>query len=93
MLMPEENYGKTKTGLVLTEEVIEGFVAEAEAGYDVATLRRRGRPRMGSGAATTVPVRMDPELRQALTERAERERTSASEIVREALRRYLRAAS
>jgi len=47
----------------------------AEAGYDVdETLRRRsGRPPIGSAAASVEPVRLDPELRQALTQRAERD--------------------
>ncbi len=38
-----------------------------------------------------VPVRLDPELRKALDDRAIEEHTTASDIVREALRRYLRA--
>lgn len=64
---------------------------EAEAGFDIATLRRRpGRPAMGSAPAESLPVRLDPELRQALNDRAESDNTTASEIVREALRRYLK---
>ena len=44
---------------------------EAEAGLDVTKLRRRpGRPAMGSGPADTLPVRLDPELRRAVEERA-----------------------
>jgi metal-responsive CopG/Arc/MetJ family transcriptional regulator len=37
-------------------------------------------------------VRLDPELREELTERARSEGTTTSEIIRAALRRYLRAA-
>jgi predicted transcriptional regulator len=44
---------------------------------------------MGSGPADSLPVRPDPELRQALDERASSDNTTASDIVREALRRYL----
>jgi Arc/MetJ-type ribon-helix-helix transcriptional regulator len=35
-------------------------------------------------------VRLDPELRQAVGKRAASDHTTASEVVREALRRYLK---
>ena len=59
--------------------------------YDVDALkaRRRGRPLMGAGPADVVPVRIDPELRAAIAARAEADHTTASEIIREALRRFL----
>jgi hypothetical protein len=63
---------------------------EAEAGLDITKLRRRpGRPPMGAGPADTLPVRLDPGLRKAVDDRAAAEHTTASEVVREALRRYL----
>ncbi|MFI5045459.1 MAG: ribbon-helix-helix protein, CopG family [Acidimicrobiia bacterium] len=37
-----------------------------------------------------LPVRLDPELRKALDDRAVAEHTTASDVVREALRRYLK---
>ncbi|MDQ2826971.1 MAG: ribbon-helix-helix domain-containing protein [Actinomycetota bacterium] len=46
---------------------------------------------MGSGPAETLPVRLDPELCRAVDDRAAADRTTASDVVREALRRYLRA--
>ena len=46
---------------------------------------------MGAGAATVESVRLEPELREALRERAEREGRTNSELIREALRRYLEA--
>ena len=60
-------------------------------GYDVEALvrRRGGRPRMGSAPAQVVPVRIDPELRAAVAARAEADATTASDVIREALRRYL----
>jgi hypothetical protein len=77
-------------GVELTDEVLERMAAEAEAGLDPTRLRRRpGRPTMGSGPAETLPVRLDPELREALDERAAAEDTTASDVVRQALRRYL----
>ncbi|MBX7159275.1 MAG: ribbon-helix-helix domain-containing protein [Acidimicrobiia bacterium] len=87
-----KSHGRSKTGVELTDEVLEQMADEAEAGLDIANLRRRpGRPAMGSGAAASFPVRLDPELREALDERATRDATTPSEIVREALRRFLKA--
>jgi predicted transcriptional regulator len=89
---PKKTYGTTKSGVVITDELIEEWVAEAEAGYDLDEWEVvRGRPRMGSAPAKAFPVRLDPELRNALDDRAAREERPAAEIVREALRRYLEA--
>ena len=89
--MPEKSHGRSKAGVELTDEVLDRMADEAEAGLDVATLRRRpGRPAMGSAPADSFPVRLEPELRRALDERAAAEDTTASEVVREALRRYLK---
>ncbi|HVF74021.1 MAG TPA: CopG family transcriptional regulator [Acidimicrobiales bacterium] len=86
-----KTYGRSKTGVELTEEVLDRMAAEAEEGLDVTRLRRRpGRPAMGDGPADTLPVRLDPALRKAVDERASSEKTTASEVVREALRRYLK---
>jgi hypothetical protein len=84
-------YGKTKSGVPITEELVDRLAAEAEAGYDVeGTLRRRvGRPPMGSGPAAVESVRLDPELREALTDRADRDHEPTSTVIRKALRRYL----
>ena len=93
MMMAEKKktYGRSKSGEELTDEVLERMAADAEAGLDVTKLRRRpGRPAMGSGPAETLPVRLDPELRHALDSRAAAEHTTASDVVREALRRYLK---
>jgi hypothetical protein len=87
----KRSHGRTKSGIELTDEVLDQMAAEAEAGLDVTKLRRRpGRPAMGSGPADALPVRLDPELRQALDDRAAAEQTTASDVVREALRRYLK---
>lgn len=75
---------------------IEALAAEAEAGYDVEQIRarrgKRGRPLLGSSPASVESVRLDPELRQELVERARNDGTSTSEVIREALRRFLHAA-
>lgn len=87
----KKSYGRTRAGVELTDETLEQMVQEAEDGLDITKLRRRpGRPAMGSGPAESLPVRLDPELRRALDDRAAAEATTASEVVREALRRYLR---
>lgn len=87
----KRSYGRSKAGVELTDEVLERMAPEAETGLDVAKLRRRpGRPTIGSSRAETLPVRLDPELRKALDERAVTEHTTASDVVRKALRRYLK---
>lgn len=84
----------TKTGKVLTDADIETLADEAEVGYDVDVLktRRRGRPMLGSAPSEVVPVRLDPDLKLAVEQRAEAEHTTTSEIIREALRRFLEVA-
>lgn len=82
---------KTKTGRVLTDADIEAMADEAERGYDVETLlrRRRGRPMIGEAPSDVFPVRLDSALRQAMEARAKAEHTTASDIIRQALRRFL----
>jgi Ribbon-helix-helix protein, copG family len=89
-------HGHTQSGRPITDQDVESLAAEAEAGYDVETLivrrNKRGRPALGSAPASVESVRLDPELRRLLLDRAEAEGTTTSELIREALRRYLRAA-
>jgi hypothetical protein len=83
---------QTKTGQVLSPEDVDAIAAEVEdKEYDVEALttRRRGRPTLGTGPADVVPVRIDPELRAAIAARAKAEHTTTSEVIREALRRFL----
>jgi Ribbon-helix-helix protein, copG family len=87
-----KSHGRSTAGVELTDEVLARMADEAEAGLDLARLRRRpGRPAMGSGPADAFPVRLDPELRKAVDDRAAADHTTASDVVREALRRYLKA--
>ena len=86
----QRTHGRSKAGVELTDEVLERMAAEAEAGLEVTKLRRRpGRPAMGSGPAETLPVRLEPELRKAVEDRATADHTTASDVVRRALRRYV----
>jgi len=85
------DHGRPIAGVELTEDVLEKMADEAETGLDIPKPRRRPRrPAMGSGPAESLPVRLDPELRAAVDERAAADNTSASDVVREALRRYLK---
>jgi len=90
--MAKKTHGRTASGVPITDELVTELAEKAEAGYDVdEKLRRRrgGRPPIGSGAASVESVRLDPELREALVERAQRDRETTSSVIREALRRYL----
>lgn len=93
MTEPTTRY-RTTTGKVLTDSDIEALADEAEKGYDVEELktRRRGRPMIGDAPAEVVPVRLDPSLKEAVEARAAADETTTSEIIREALRRFLEVA-
>ncbi len=93
MTEPETNRGRTRSGAAITDELVERWAREAEAGYEPERLRPRGRPSMGSGPATSTPVRLDPELRAAVEQRAERDGTTISDVIRDALRHHLDEAS
>ncbi len=82
---------RTKSGKELTDPDVDALADEAARDHDIEALkaRRRGRPSMGSAAAEIVPVRLDPELKEAVESRAEREHTTTSEIIREAIRKFL----
>jgi hypothetical protein len=87
----KKSYGRTASGKPITDELVERLADKAESGYDVdETLRRRGgRPPIGSAAASVESVRLDPELRQALAQRAKRDHETTSSVIRKALRKYL----
>jgi predicted DNA binding CopG/RHH family protein len=81
-----------KSGAELTPEVEEELAAEAERGYDLANARRRflGRPLLADGPSTPhldLPL-SEAEL-NAIRQRAEAEGLTVSELVREALKRYM----
>ncbi|HET7045585.1 MAG TPA: hypothetical protein VFI37_12105, partial [Gaiellaceae bacterium] len=80
--MPKERYGKAVSGKPITDELVAELAEKAEAGYDVEEMLRRrgGRPPMGSAAASVESVRLDPELREALVERARRDQETTSSV-------------
>jgi hypothetical protein len=76
-------------GNPVTEQDIQHWADEAERGYDVDRLRKRGRKATGDGPGQVVPVRIDATLLAALAERAERDHVSRSEAIRAAIRAYV----
>ncbi|MGH2365764.1 MAG: CopG family transcriptional regulator [Chloroflexota bacterium] len=85
--MPK-HYG-TSGGVEITDAVIQRLADEAEQGFDPAKLRPRGRPPLGASAAKVAQVRLPPDLAAALDQRATRDHTRPSEVIRQALKAYL----
>ena len=80
---------ETINGVPVTDEMIQEWADEAERGYDVEVLKKRGRRPIGDGAARVVPVRMDDSLVAAVDQRAEKDGTGRSEIIRSAVRAFV----
>jgi predicted transcriptional regulator len=76
-------------GRKVTEADIERLSRQAERGYPVEQLRRRGRRPAGNGPGNVVTVRLDADLRQAIDARAVRDHKNDSEVIRDALRAWL----
>jgi len=78
---------ETINGVPVTEEQIAAWVAEAEAGYDIDALKKRGRGRPGRGAepSQVVALRLTLEEIEVIDAKAQREGKTRSEIIREAL--------
>ena len=90
--MAKQRTYQTRTGQVLTDSDVARIAAEVETtDYDIEELktRRRGRPLLGRAPSEVVTVRINPELRAAISARAEKDGTTVSAIHREALRRFL----
>lgn len=75
---------------VVSEEQIQTWADEAEAGYDVDELKRRGRGRPGRGAEPmqVVAVRLTVEELEALDVAAAKSDMSRSEAIRAALAHF-----
>lgn len=91
--MAKKTRGRTRSGKPITDALVAELAQQAEEGFDVDEILRRrgGRPPMGSSAASVESVRLDPELSEALRQRAEKEGRTSSDVIRTALRRYLKA--
>jgi predicted HicB family RNase H-like nuclease len=66
-------------------------ISEDDAAAQGARIAARGRPSLSGKSAHSpqIGVRLSPELHQRLRRRAEHDAKSPSEIVREALERYV----
>ncbi len=75
---------------MLSDQQIQKWADEAEASYDVAELKRRGRGRPGRGAepAQVIAVRLTAEELEALDAAAKRHDLTRSEAIRAALAHY-----
>lgn len=78
---------ETINGSPVTEEQIAAWADEAEVGYDIEALKKRGRGRPGRGTepSQVIALRLTSDEISALDARAEREGKSRSEVIREAL--------
>lgn len=89
-------YGSTETGAPITDEMINELADEAERGYEPGQLKGRrrgpGRPPLGEAAKSVESVRLEPTLRDDAARRADAEGITVSELIRRALRQYLKSA-
>lgn len=87
-------YGHTKGGEPITDQMVERFADEAERGYQPGQLKDRrrgpGRPPLGEAAKSVESVRLEPALQAEVAHRAQAEGLTVSEVVRKALRQYLK---
>jgi hypothetical protein len=71
--------GETIRGKPVSEKQIQAWAGEAETGYPVEQLRKRGRRPVGEGPSEVVAVRMDEVVLAQLAARAD---VSASAVRR-----------
>ena len=85
----------TRTGTQLDGEYEQALAREAEAGFDPAALirRRAGRPSLSGspGHSTRLGVRLDEDTYQSIRRLAQHQHRKISDVVREAINRYLEA--
>jgi predicted HicB family RNase H-like nuclease len=88
-------YGHTSSGKEIDDEMASKMVEETESGYGVEYLLarrgRRDRPSPKIGESSVESFRIDDDLKSALASRAETEGVSVSELLRRAVREYLKA--
>ena len=77
---------KTINGKLVSEEQIDAWVTEAEKGYEVETLRRRGRKPRNEDTAKVISIRLSPGEISDLDKYAAANGWSRSQAIREALK-------
>jgi hypothetical protein len=82
---------ETINGAPVAEDQITAWAAEAEQGFDVQALKRRGRGRPGRGAepSQVVALRLTADELAAIDASAARAHKTRSEAIREALAAYV----
>lgn len=85
---------RTKSGRVVTDADLARMAAEAEAGFDLSTWKRRpGRPSLGSARtgehSPRLVTRVPAELRDEVTFYASADGKSVSEVIRQLLEAYV----
>jgi len=94
--MSQRTYGHTTGGTPINDQMIEKLADEAERGYEPGQLhghrRGPGRPPLGEAAKIVESVRLEPSLQDEAAQRAAAEGITVSEVMRRALRQYLRGA-
>ena len=85
----------TKAGANLDPDYEQRLAAEAEVGFDPATLTRRhaGRPSLSgrAGHSKRVDLRVDDQTYEAIQRIADQDNRRVSDVVRDAINRYLEA--
>ena len=85
----------TKAGTRLDPDYERQLTADAEAGFDPSTLTRRhtGRPSLSgrAGHSKRIDLRVDDQTYEAIQRIADRDDRRVSDVVRDAINRYLEA--
>lgn len=84
---------RAQSGVEVDRKLADALGSEAERGYDLTKARRRpvGRPSLaGPGPSPRVSFRATPELYKTAKRRAKEEGRSVSDLVREAVARYVK---
>lgn len=76
---------RTMNGQEISEEQIDQWVTEAEAGYDPAMLRRRGRPTRASSPSRAITVRLTETELEGIEKYARQHDLTRSEAIRSAI--------
>ena len=87
---------ETRAGSRLSSEYEEALATEAEAGFDrpgLSAARPPARPSLagGPGHSSRLGLRLDHDTYQTIRQLAERQHRKVSDVVREAINRYLEA--